>query len=311
MSRSQRLIALIMVLISLSCCSSEPELTADEACDEYATAYARNLQMCSNGLYFVQYSATGGKSWYMDALKQKCLREVTAPGAGTTAQWWKTCAAAVTQSTCDDWIDGRKPEDCVTPSGQNAVGDPCVFSSQCRSHNCSIVGATLCGTCVADKEVIEAGQACRSGDTCEGGYYCDKVCTAYVGGAGVCDANRLCGGNYTCVGTAGAQRCQAKRIRAGETCGEGLPECSGYAWLGCNPDTSKCELWGARTAGQTCGGQFDYCSSGGLCVDTTSPFLCMAPADDGSACDEVTGPKCKLFSHCIGGVCRARDPQSC
>jgi hypothetical protein len=221
---------------------------------------------------------------------------IGAPGSRRTVDNLEACLPVLQQLPCSDLLMGVLP-DCLL-GGTRQGGEPCAFSSQCASGNCS-GGFDACGTCAA---VLEVGQACGSGQgNCRAGSFCHrtlKVCTSLsTVGHGVegspcdlgadpvlsCQGDLICDtGDHpgatagTCVRPPGdGKPCAFPAQATAEICAAGLM---------CGIITTS----GSRvlTCGQNpCGTQ--QCAAGYFCYeDPTTPLNCRAFATEGQTCTQ-------------------------
>ena len=113
----------------------------------------------------------------------------------------------------------------------------------------------------------------------------------------------------------------------GQSCDltDGGSRCDSRFGLYCNTAAGKvCQPAATATATQPCGtldgGAVD-CVDGSFCQKATAEAkvgTCLAPAQDGTACDTANGPGCTLPSRCVltdagatSGVCQTTNPQTC
>jgi hypothetical protein len=164
--------------------------------------------------------------------------------------------------------------------------------------------ATNCGWC---------GNACRTGETCDGGS-CVPTCTApRVACGSSCVDQRTdpnnCGGCFnTCAtGLNMATACVSRACRY--TCSSGFADCDGDIWTGCETSvttTTNCGACGNRCGtGQTC--------VAGSCACPTGQTLC------GGACSNTLtdlnncgacGRACPSGASCVAGTCAVVTPKT-
>jgi hypothetical protein len=140
-------------------------------------------------------------------------------GSTRTVESVVACAKAWADFPCAKIAEGEQP-DCVKP-GSKALGEPCLYPSQCSSLSCSASGGS-CGKCTAS---VGVGQACGQDVGCTGLLACDldtSKCQPWVRRTpGLGDA---CPGDYTCARGLycdTSTKC-APLPKVGEPCGKGV-----------------------------------------------------------------------------------------
>jgi len=245
--------------------SAYANLSARAACQLYIEQLCERWQACvqsdvSSCLNRVQY----------------CPDVLFSTGSTRTPAQVAECAQRWSSLSCGEVNAGAI--DCTT-AGTRAVGEPCLYASQCSSQVCSNAGGASCGVCqatAAEGQACSATEPCAIRLVCSGGICSKPPVVAEEGrfAAGeACSEARGCVKDFACRPTdpaiATSRRCIA------------LPGLDEPCWAG------KC------SAGH-------YCASSNLCT--------LRPAT-GQPCasDEASGePDCAAEAYCSGALCVAR-----
>jgi hypothetical protein len=321
---------------------------AAKACADQANALCTLRSTCSSfniALNFPDESSCETR------VAAECVANLGAAGTGQTPAGVEACAAAYPGETCTNYFDGNPVTACVPPAGTGKTGAPCGASAQCASTFCAISEYQVCGTC---QPLPVAGATCQVQADCGRDLACavpanatSGKCAAWGASGGACLTGVApCGYGLACVGddvsTMAMGTCQASGETVGAAC-DGkratAANCNGALGLTCIP-TAKgsavgtCQKIQLVTAGTACGnigaapitGVAD-CTGGGLCAkpltDAGTPAtmgVCVAPADDGAACDSdpTKGPPCLSPAKCVpsaaggtAGTCTVPDATKC
>jgi hypothetical protein len=165
-----------------------------------------------------------------------------------------------------------------------------------------------------------AGGACGVDDDCQDALQCapNGLCTKYGVGGDTCDANHGCRADFRCEsGTC------AVPVAAGMTCKDPTNnDCDASQGYYCNGSAAPatCQAITLAAPGNTCGivnSAFVACSGPGAYCKGFNPKggvltgTCLAPAGDGTACDNANGPLCSLPAVCVNGTCTFPDATIC
>jgi hypothetical protein len=302
--------------------SVDPEV--DAACTAFATVRCQKLDACTNDTGVkIRF---GTQATCVARYKLTCIKGLEAAGTGATIASTNACAAALPGESCDAFFDGPPVPDCAVPMGSRAANAACITGSQCMSGFCSQDPELACGTCAL---APQAGESCAATGDC--GYLaCGKsslTCVAY-GTAGVaCDKDHPCHASLSCVGSGGGVMgtCQLAKTQVGQGCDDAAiiaPDCNHDLGLRCDDLTNKCVVYQYAGAGLACGKLNNgktICTDGSECVIPKGEVagFCVAPAEDGGACDTKDGPPCLRPAKCVtggmgsSGVCKVQDAALC
>jgi hypothetical protein len=243
------------------------------------------------------------------------------------------CAAALTASTCPQFLGNTPIAACEARVGTIANGAACAYASQCQSTYCSIPNGSACGTCAALPKV---GDSCAITGDCGPGLHCgktDQLCSAFATTGGACDKDDVCDLGLGCVGAKGTTKgtCQPLGGAEGATCdskAQTAAGCDRSLGLWC-PSTGKCaKISSFVKTGDPCGlidaTTYAACTGGANCIVPTGGAgkgTCMGPSNAGGPCDDSGGgASCVLGSRCVvtggadagaTGTCAAIDPTVC
>jgi hypothetical protein len=255
-------------------------------------------------------------------------------GSTRTVESVVACAKDWTAFSCAKLGLGEQPA-CVRP-GSKAVGEPCLYPSQCSSLSCDRqAGDGDCGACQAVvgpdasctsssacpgvttcnldtgkcqpyvHSLLAEGEACVEGSTCQPGLYCNAAqqCAHYPALGEPCGRGLFCD-------AAAKQFCAADvtcraRPTAGMPCAKEWDQV-----LVCELDTSICDpdasggptCASAAVAGQPCrpGHQ---CAAQHVCIGADAEVgVCRLLQDKGGACATVL--ECKRGLTCDQGICK-------
>ena len=308
---------LAFILLLLSACASDKTETVADACNQVATARCDRLAACS--------MADLRKRWPDEATciareTLACTEGQAAPNTAATPVTVSACADALAASTCESMFAAQPPAACAPQDGPGAVGAACSFASQCSTGYCSVGPTTLCGTCETPPV---AGADCTTAG-CGPTLVCVRAtmqCQAPVAAGGACGKGLPCEETLACVGATDTVMgtCTAQLTTVGATCDPTRktgPDCASSAGVVCDAMTKQCVTQPLAAAGQPCGpinGVNTACLAGATCVipPGTTSATCIAPAADGAACDETTGPGCETPARCVGGTCQLPGSQTC
>jgi hypothetical protein len=309
----------VPVLIAQACSGkSEPApVSDDQAAADAANAFCSRVSACVPALTSLQW---GDASTCTSKYKNVLLGTLHATGTSATPASLEACAQAIPGASCDDLLDRNLPDPCRAKAGSLMDGQACGDNSQCTGKMCNIAPGKICGVCSAP---AAAGAACQSNEDCDYGLDCVgaaamKVCTARAAAGQPCDGAHTCLPTLACkAGTCGTPD------PADTACVAGKDTCDTAHGVFCNPISSKCVKVTFAKPGGTCGIVSDgivLCESGGTDISTsctgfkypaTPTGTCAAPAADGMACNDATGPTCVPPSICVNGACQVKDPSGC
>jgi hypothetical protein len=104
------------------------------------------------------------------------------------------------------------------------------------------------------------------------------------------------------------------RLNGGDVCDPKSSACDPRKSLDCDPVSKRCVAVTFVAAGQPCGPAVTApttCAAGSRCSYKLMNSLCIAPADDGQACDGTNSIDCLSPATCINNVCVIQDPAIC
>lgn len=300
-----------------------PQISADQACTDFATAQCAKLDQCIvNGTT----SRYGGVAVCQARQKDACLTRLGAAGTGNSPNDVELCVQQLPTASCAEFDLGNVPE-CLAKIGSFANGQPCAFPGQCQSSNCAIVNGTNCGTCTARNQ---AGDSCAT-TSCSHGLSCistTQQCQPRGELNGSCDADHPCGAGLSCVTPEGASAgtCQTAGTAVGTPCDpqrRTAPACDPNLGLFCSGASRTCEAVSYAPAGGQCGFVSPIvinCTNAATCFGAQgqTPGMCVANASDGVSCDTQSGPSCLPPARCVtgnpsttSGVCQLPNPSAC
>ena len=139
--------------------SSDPGVTADQACTDFTSNYCDQINKCAP--FFVSY-IYGDAATCKSRSKINCPKIFDANGTSSTPSKADTCAKSIGALSCSDLLSGVTPAGCGTDPGKLADGTACGDGAQCVSTFCS-KKASVCGVCATKP---------TSGATCKEDYEC-------------------------------------------------------------------------------------------------------------------------------------------
>jgi len=275
--------------------------TATEACVAYARAVCKRQAECQGG---------GGDFLCADAGRQ-CPDTTASPGSTRTVADLKTCALTYETLACD-LVNAATYPACVTP-GQRAIGESCMFPSQCSTLNCKFTAQENCGKCA---RTVGIGESCAADDAnCGGNGYCtttEQVCLdvtsttpepTQAGANQPCSLNTPCIEDYYCP--PGTNPLCSPLPRLGQSCA--TLDCATDSY--CVEDATGAHVCGARPGlAEPCasalGGPLPYpyiCRKDLLC-SYTSPTegTCLPWPEPGEPCN--IPPSNPSYGRCANGV---------
>jgi hypothetical protein len=263
--------------------------SAAKACADNAAAYCMQLQTCAPFLVTIQY---GDELTCESRQAPGCLDALAAPGTGWTGDNLEICVKARTALDCSDFLHAKpQPAACLITGTFNSQS--CLYGAQCGTGYCRIASGASCGNCVA---AGDTGAPCTTSSDCAGNLLCagSGTCQPPSPATGNCSTTIPCTPGTACIGGVcvvpggpGAT-CAAKNSSA---------DCDYYQGVYCDGTTSKCTAYAVAQAGDACGGATPtVCAGEATCFQS----LCIAPADDGSACNAASGLDCMAPSSCLG-----------
>ena len=295
--------ALASLTVSGASCAkaTDTSATVDDGCNQQAAAICRKMNDCSP---FRLQATYGDEVTCEGQQKQECLSLLQAEGTSRTPDQASTCATALRQQACDQFVAGAAIDGCEAQPGTLAAGKACIDDAQCETAFCKVTSASAgaCGVC--------ATGTAKSGGGNTAGFPCDESTGCAPGFACVASGTTLDGGatKSTCValGTAGAS-CAT---------GAGCDESQGFA---CDPASKTCAQITLDSDGDDCDNDLFQCS-GGTCraspeagpdASADEPRICISTAIIGSACDVVAGPDCMAPAVCINRTCTIKTSAAC
>lgn len=307
-SASASIIALVLVACSGD--DGTASISPEAACDDFAKSYCGKVDQCAP--LFVKLGF-GDAATCEQRFKINCASSFSANGTSATPARASQCATEIKSLTCDDALGRKLSGSCIPEPGTLADGTACGNDTQCKGKLCRQSGASVCGAC---STLGAAGAACERNEDCGPELGCaGKKCVAFGKAGTACSATQPCLGTLSCnKGTC------AQPLAGGAACEPTLDQsqnpCDALKGFFCHGLTRVCTAVGTAAAGAPCGlidNTFVLCTGGGHCkTPPGSPSgTCLAPAADGSACDDVNGPKCVAPARCVGGVCQISDPAAC
>lgn len=309
-------------------------MSQGEACVIYAAAFCRRSIECEG-------SDVSDTTVYQCAAN--CPDVMFAPGSTRTVESLLACADEVTALSCEDHQAANYPA-CVS-AGTKAIGEPCVYNSQCASLLCKVADA--CGVCVrpvgagedcsgtdvgcganllcrngvcdllASSDIHDWGEPCADFTECDQlNGHCNQqtgVCEQYPGEGESCEALNACQAAFYCKGP---DKLCTVLPKLGEPCGDDVrsswPACaSGLActvWEVSDGVSGTCVEPYDVEAGDSCYPRAARCvSSTCRCDDTAcGDRHCIAPLLLGDTCvPEDAMETCVAPLECVGGVCTA------
>jgi len=290
---------------------TDASVSAADACSDIITAYCKRITACAPALMSLVW---GDEATCIDRSKPSCAKGLAAPSTGATPARYQACATDERSSECSALLSRNTPVSCRPTGGGVAAGSTCGDDWQCQSGFCSVPAGQNCGACATRKA---AGSSCTDDAECDFGMSCagavTKVCIAQGAAGSSCDDNHPCASPNVCIG---------RTATASGTCGPGAPPggdcrtsgCDLVQGLFCHPTTQVCQKIGFAKPGEACGfvnNGLTLCT-GSICTPPGQLVgTCAAVADDGAACDDTNGPRCKPNARCVGGTCQVVDPSVC
>jgi hypothetical protein len=293
-----------LALAGAACSSGSSGSTGGGSdCAAYASAVCAKLESCTPDVVTFNWGTDADCRSRFTAMCQTAGQE---PGVGDYAGFISSCSSAYASASCDA-IYSPLPG-CTPPAGTFASGQACGTDAQCQSLFCNKAAGATCGTCAATPKVGDACTgACGVALTCSSGKCAVRPTGAALGAP--CSATVPCIYSLTCSGGT----C-VKPLGAGQSCSATTPGCSTLAGLTCSGGV--CTQIQTASAGQPCGltgTSYVACSGGATCktASGSSSGTCVAPADDGQACDATNGPSCKVGATCLNGRCTLDAVSGC
>ena len=285
-------------------------LTADEACTQSAAMRCSKLQTCSNPDLQKRF---GDLSTCQSREKLLCIDALAAPGTANNPAAVAGCTAAVAGESCDDFLaDKNPPTACQAQMGSAGDGASCQFDAQCGTAFCAQAAHEVCGTCEPQPSV---GTSCAV-TGCGQDLICvaaTQLCQEPVAAGSACSKTAPCDDDLTCVGSGvgsgGTGMCVQDVGTAGGSCDhthKAAAGCDLDAGLFCDTLTDQCVAQPIVGPGNPCGlinGVQTICLSASTCQPagsgSGSGSICIASADDGSACDPSVGLDCLTPASCV------------
>jgi hypothetical protein len=309
------MIRLGAVMLFAAACSA----TAEDECGEFAAAFCRRLDRCTNGFRITNSFGTADNC--RRRYTATCIAENVKPSdvsIGPSAL--AICAKAIDAQSCSDYFAGLVVAECVPPAGSEVNGYPCISGAQCQSSYCRPVFYSVCGLC---ENFPQLGDPCSvetlgyNGLVCIGG----KWNTQSDAGA-ACQSSSQCAGDLICLLRPNATQPVCTPVAdQGASCDltsdAGFP-CRGSLGLHCDQATLTCVTAPIVPVGYACEAlaqTYAYCEAS-TCIATAPsgpPGVCTAFVKDGDPCDPIGyGPRCETPAICTSdGVCTLPDATKC
>lgn len=315
MASPTRALGLLLLFSLAASCSSgddgaEPAaITTAQACADWASAVCAQTSTCAParlGDSFRDLSTC--LHWETEI----CTRITSAEGAQGTASQWKSCAGAIQDATCDEWLHAGTEEldEACAIAGALEDGSACRYGEQCASAFCRTPDGLDCGVCASKRPL---GTACTDSYECEGDLICQAVCIEPAGAGADCDDVMLCDEAFVCVGAdAGTPGICRKPLAEGEGCDPQADACDWQVRLFCHPELGTCQSVDLAPVGAACGRQPDgsYVRCEGFSAFCGDTDTCVPTLADGASCDPA-GTPCTSPAECIDGACAVFDAGSC
>lgn len=313
---------IVSVSIAVTCalvgCESPPKgdtdmtgtsIIPEQACPALIKAYCAKATEC---LPFDQTLSFPDAATCESRINLTCPQLAKAMGSSVTGDDLQACAAKFSTISCSDYLSLTSPvQVCGFKPGTRADGSACGEDVQCQSLYCKKDTGMDCGKCTA---LGKAGSVCTITSDCDKGLKCvgaagARQCTAYLAMGASCSTAM---NSPSCHPTLACRNgvC-ATPAKLGETCSPTTQDCDKLAGLTC-PVAAKCVSYATAQLGGACGQQgstFVLCTGGTWCDSVSKK--CMAPAMDGMACNDVSGPKCQAPANCRSSVCKIPDAATC
>ena len=136
---------------------------AAQACAQDARAYCEKRQTCwPEGENDYRFQRDWGTlQGCIDQRQRTCLDDVERPHAGLTTTRVQTCARAMADQSCEDFLAGiaLPTSACPPVVGKLGNGVACVAGNQCQSSYCDRADDQVCGKCA---DCLGIGRACDS-----------------------------------------------------------------------------------------------------------------------------------------------------
>lgn len=287
---------------------AEP-VTADAACLAYAQSICKNADACTAYHRDLFY---GDDATCIARYQLFCAAILNVPETAWTPEAMVACADATANLDCQGYIaslGGTLPEACKAPVGPRPDGAPCFEAAQCETAYCRKDFGAICGTCVyraGEGEPCGVAFDCKEGLSCPSG-----TCVPVASLGGSCAQGQIdCAYGLVCRGGA----CSTPWDAEGTPCDPSLfGDCEGFLGLYCDAQTAACKTAVLVGAGDPCGnvaGTLHQCRAAGFCDTTKDPVVCVEVAQEGEACNLMTGPLCMLPAGC-NGVCAVPSADAC
>jgi hypothetical protein len=330
-------------------CSQYVNVSAQDACGAFGDGLCNPIAQCAPVLF--SYMGVSGAADCSDRFQVLCHQMLNAPGSNIQPAFFAAYAALLATQTCNTnpSTEFEVPQNITTECGTYGDfgdGKQCYRGAQCSGTRCVIDENQLCGVC---SHGVAGSTPCFDANDCADAFYCTpaKVCAAraVIGQSCVtaeCVESAFCNASKQCVAKAGIGSPCAndgaclKSLVCGVN-GQCKVPANGKVGANCNPlESGSCDsnfdLYcgpGQICAqhvppgpGQPCGiyaGDaglvFEVlCSGGAWCVvppNGNGKGTCTLAAADGAACNEATGPRCKIYADCVAGTCKVTDATTC
>jgi hypothetical protein len=283
--------------------------SAAKACADNAAAYCAQLEKCASFLVTVQYGDqldAGPELTCVARTTAGCIDQLQAPGTGWTGDALEACIAARNALDCNTFLHGKPAPKACRVTGGIPNSNPCRYDAQCGGAYCRYAAGASCGTCVG---LGATGAPCTATSDCDGNLVCalsggSGTCQPPVGAGGACDATHPCQLGLACL----AGTCAAPG-GLGATCAakNGGADCDYDQGVYCDTTSSACKAYVPAQATDACG------SLPAVCVGDSTCFggHCVAPVQDGTACNTQQGQNCMPPQSCNAGTCSLYSATQC
>ncbi len=314
-----------LALSEASCAkANDSSASVNDGCNQQAAAICRKMSDCSQ---FRLQAVYGDEVTCEGQQKQECLSLLQADGTSRTPDQASTCASALRQQSCDDFVANVVIDGCEAQPGALSPGKACIDNAQCDTAFCKVTSSSAgaCGVC-GSKMASKSGEVCNATQPCETGL----VCTGGTCGAGgttgyACDETTPCAPNYACMGSGaigdgGVTKATCVALgTGGASCNQATAPCAEAQGFACDPAAKTCSPITLGASDDDCDNGVFQCS-GGTCraspeagpeAGPDEPRICIPTAIIGSSCDVVAGPDCMAPAVCINRTCTIKTSAAC
>lgn len=330
-------------------CSPYVNVNAQDACVAFGNGICNPMAQCAPVLF--NYMALSGVADCSARFQVICQQLLNAPGSNIQPAFFAAYGALLATQGCNTnpTSEFEVPQNVTTECGtlgDFADGKQCYEPTQCSGAICVIDENQACGVC---SHGTAGSTPCYDNDDCDDAFYCatggacaarapigQSCATAECVEDGFCNPAKQCVARgavgASCSGDAACQKslvCGLNNQCKVPSKGKVGASCVLFETGSCDPNFDlycgpglTCLQHVAPAAGQPCGIYTSggnlivelLCSGGTWCVvppTANGKGTCTAPAADGAACNDATGPRCKLYSNCVAGTCKVTDATTC